>query len=108
MLHITTIGEDVKKREPSHTAGGNVNCCGHFRKQHGSGEDAKSGLTLDAMDCSPAGLLCPWDFPGKNNGVGSHFLLQGIFPTLHLLHWKVDSLPLNHLESPREGRRKDK
>ena len=28
-------------------------------------------------------LLCPWDFPGKNTGVGSHFLLQGIFPT----HW---------------------
>ena len=33
-------------------------------------------------------LLCPWDFPGKNTGVGCHFL-QGIFPTqgsnLHLL-----------------------
>ena len=26
-------------------------------------------------------LLCPWDFPGKNTGVGSHSLLQGIFPT---------------------------
>ena len=24
-------------------------------------------------------LLWPWDFPGKNTGVGSHFLLQGIF-----------------------------
>ena len=24
--------------------------------------------------------LCPWDFPGKNTGVGCHFLLQGIFP----------------------------
>ena len=23
----------------------------------------------------------PWDSPGKNNGVGCHFLLQGIFPT---------------------------
>ena len=29
----------------------------------------------------PAGLLCPWDFPGKSTGVGCHFLLQGIFPT---------------------------
>ena len=29
----------------------------------------------------PAGLLCPWDLPGKNTGVGCHFLLQGIFPT---------------------------
>ena len=24
----------------------------------------------------PTGLLCPWDFPGKNAGVGCHFLLQ--------------------------------
>ena len=26
-------------------------------------------------------LLFPWDSPGKNIGVGCHFLLQGIFPT---------------------------
>ena len=26
-------------------------------------------------------LLCPWDFPGKNTGVGCRFLLQRIFPT---------------------------
>ena len=46
-------------------------------------------------------LLCPWDSPGKNTGVGCHFLLQGIFPTqgssphlVHLLHWQVGSLPL--------------
>ena len=36
-------------------------------------------------------LLCPWNFPGKNTGVGCHFLLQGIFQiwgsNLHLLHW---------------------
>ena len=24
----------------------------------------------------PTRLLCPWDSPGKNNGVGCHFLLQ--------------------------------
>ena len=24
-------------------------------------------------------LLCPWDYPGKNTGVGCHFLLQEIF-----------------------------
>ena len=29
----------------------------------------------------PTRFLCPWDFPGKNTGVGCHFLLQGIFPT---------------------------
>ena len=27
----------------------------------------------------PARLLCPWDSPGKNTGVGCHSLLQGIF-----------------------------
>ena len=26
-------------------------------------------------------LLCPWDSPGKNSGVGCHAFLQGIFPT---------------------------
>ena len=29
----------------------------------------------------PTRLLHLWDFPGKNTGVGCHFLLQGIFPT---------------------------
>ena len=29
----------------------------------------------------PAKLLCLWNFPEKNTGVGSHSLLQGIFPT---------------------------
>ena len=28
----------------------------------------------------PASLLCPWDSPSKNTGVGCHALLQGIFP----------------------------
>ena len=52
----------------------------------------------------PTRLLCPWDFPGKNTGVGCHLLLQGIFLTqelnLHLLHWQAYSFPLSHLESP--------
>ena len=29
-------------------------------------------------------LLCPWDSPGKNSGVGCHALFQGIFPTQEL------------------------
>ena len=29
----------------------------------------------------PARLFCPWNFPGRNIGVGCHFLLQGIFLT---------------------------
>ena len=49
----------------------------------------------------PSRLLCPWAIPGKNTGVGCHFLLQGIFPTqesnlllLGLLHCQAGSLPL--------------
>ena len=42
---------------------------------------AQSCLTLQPHELEPARLLCPWDFPGKNTGVGSHFLLQGIFLT---------------------------
>ena len=53
--------------------------------------------SLQPLGLYPASLLCPWNSPGKNTRVGSHFLLQGIFLTqgsnLHLLHWWVDSLP---------------
>ena len=52
-------------------------------------------------------ILCAWNFPGKNTGVGCHFLLQGIFLIqgsnlclLCLLYWQADSLPLNYLASP--------
>ena len=36
-----------------------------------------------------ARLLCPWDSPGRNTGVGCHSLLQGIFPT----QWSNPDLP---------------
>ena len=38
---------------------------------------AKSCLTLVTHGLSPARLLCPWDSPGKNTGVGCHFLFLG-------------------------------
>ena len=60
--------------------------------------------SLQSHGLWPARLLCLWDFPGKNTRVACHFLFQGIFLTqgskLHLLHlmpWKVGSLPLSHL-----------
>ena len=31
----------------------------------------------DPMDYKLARLLCPWNSPGKNTGVGSHSFLQG-------------------------------
>ena len=33
-------------------------------------------LTLQPHRQEPTKLLCPWDPPGKNTGVGCHFLLQ--------------------------------
>ena len=42
----------------------------------------QSCLTLCyPMDCSPPGSSVHEIFPGKDTGVGCHFLLQGIFPT---------------------------
>ena len=47
-------------------------------------------LTLYLHGLQPTSLLCPWASPGRNTGVGCHFLLQGIFPIegsyLGLLH----------------------
>ena len=61
----------------------------------------QSCLTLcNPIDCSPPGSSVHGIFPGKDTGVGCHFLLQGIFPTrgwnrslLCLLRWQAGSLP---------------
>ena len=37
--------------------------------------------SLRPHELQPALLLCPWNFPAKNPGMGGHALLQGIFPT---------------------------
>ena len=46
-----------------------------------------SFATPQAVACQ---ALCPWDFLGKNTGVGCYFLLQGVFPAWNpcLLHCK--------------------
>ena len=60
----------------------------------------------DAMDCSPPGFSDHADSPGKKTGVGSHPLLQRIFPTqgsnplLLLLHWQAGSLQAEPLGKP--------
>ena len=35
---------------------------------------------LQPHEMYPAKLLCLWNFPGKDTGMGCHFLLQEIFP----------------------------
>ena len=54
-----------------------ISCnCNHLKIESG----VVSG-SLRPYGLQSAGLLHPWDFPGKNTRVGCHFLLQGIFPT---------------------------
>ena len=61
-------------------------------------------LFCDPRGLQPFRLLCLWDFPSKNTGVGCHCLFQGIFPTqlsnLRLLQLQADSLSLSHQRSP--------
>ena len=60
-------------------------------------QSLKSCPTLcSPMDCHLP-VLCPWDSPGMNTGVGCRVLLQGIFPDPGIksisLALQVDSLP---------------
>ena len=76
-----------------------------------AGSVTQSCLTLcDPHVLYPTSLLCPWDSPGKNTGVGCYFLLQGIFPIqrlnphiLDLLHWQADSLSSEPPGNPKES-----
>ena len=66
---------------------------------------AQSCPTLcDSMDYSPPGSSAHGIFPGKNTGVGCHFLLQEIFPTqglnLGLLHCRQTLYHLSHQGNP--------
>ena len=65
---------------------------------------ARSCPTLWPHGLKPASLLCPWDSPGKNNGAGCHFLLQGIFLTQEsnpgLLHCRQILYHLSYQEIP--------
>ena len=60
--------------------------------------------SLQPHGLQTARLLCPWNSPGKNTGVGSRFLLQETFPpqglNLALLYCKQIPYHLSHQESP--------
>ena len=70
-------------------------------------EGAQSCSTLQAYELQPTKLLCHWNSPGKNTGVGSHFLLRGNFLTQRLklslscfLHWQAALYHWCHMRSP--------
>ena len=46
----------------------------------------------------PHGLLCPWDSPGKNTGVGCHHPESPVSPAL-----QADSLPSEPPGEPNNG-----
>ena len=56
--------------------------------------------SLRPQGLQPTRLLCPWDFPGKNTGVGCYFLPQRIFPSQGsnpgLPHCRQTLDPLSH------------
>ena len=110
----------MEKRDVLYTVGGNVNWCNHNGEQYGSfSKDLKIELLcvcvvqVFSTQCVqlfatpwtiPARILCPWNSPGKNTGVGSHSFLQGIFPTLGsnlgLPHFRQIPYHLSHQGSP--------
>ena len=55
--------------------------------------------------CGSMDLYTPWNSPGQNTGVGSHSLLQEIFPTQGSnpgpLHYRQILYQLSHQGSPR-------
>ena len=70
-----------------------------------SGSHSIVSSFLQAHGLQPTRLLCPWNFPDKNTGVGSYSLLQGIFLTqgsnLSPLHCRQILYHLSCLGSPR-------
>ena len=48
----------------------------HLPAAAAAAKSLQSGPTLWSHKWQPTRLPCPWDSPGKNTGVGCHFLLQ--------------------------------
>ena len=44
-------------------------------------QSESESCSVVSSSLQPHRLYSPWNSPGQNTGVGSHFLLQGIFPT---------------------------
>ena len=72
------------------------------------GRAPSCSVELDSLQphgLQPTRLLCPWNSPGQNTGVGNLSLLQRIFPTqgsnLGLLHCRQIIYQLSHKGSPR-------
>ena len=69
----------------------------------GVSESESRSIVFDSL--RPHGLYSPWNSPGQDTGVGSLFLLKGIFPTQGLNpglpHCRMILYQLSHKGSPR-------
>ena len=74
----------------------------------GEREGVRESRSVVSDSLPPCGLYSPWDSPGQNTGVGSHSLLQGIFPTQESNRGspalQLDSLPAELPGKPQRGR----
>ena len=81
-----------------------------LKELFGSGCHSVMSNSLQTHGLEPTRFHCPRNFPGKNTGLGCHFLLQEIFPTqrlnLGLPHCRPCRQMLYHLSHP-PGRSKE-
>ena len=103
-LQHTTVKAKVPRhsfRKPQLQESGSINPIhSQLALWHGHQWKSLSHVRL----CNPMDYS-PWNSPGQNTRVGSHFLLQGIFPTQALnpglLHCRLTLYKLSHKGSPR-------
>ena len=79
----------------------NLGMCAQQQRRSVKKSQALSCVRLFVIQWTVAHrLLCPWNSPGKNNGVGGYSLLQKIFLTqrsnLSLLHFRQILYNLSH------------
>ena len=98
-IHLISITERRKKGRKEEVREGKG------RKNPTQGRETQSHKFMSDSLWSH-GLYTPWNSTGQNIGVGSHSLLQGIFPTQGsnpgLTHCRQILYQLNHQGSPRE------
>ena len=91
-----SIYKPRREVSPGDQPAGTLMLCFQFPESESVSHSAVSS-SLRPHGLHPSKLLCPWNSPGKNTGVGCHSLLEGIFPTQGIIPkspmLQADSLP---------------
>ena len=100
--HMTLESKFERVEGESHMGNQENNTCNNFQQKYVS-----CLVVFDSLrshELQPIKLHCPWNSLGKNTGVGSHSLLQEIFPNQGLnpglLHCRQILYPLSHKGRP--------